>query len=86
MRCGASILEIKERGDWKSESVFDYLQFPIEQRLGAGIRVSTLLAIGYIYSGLGGLGLSRVPARVNLIQLINCVRYNGPEEYNNIFI
>ena len=43
-QCGASIIEIKERGDWKSEAVHEYLQLPIEQRLAADIHVTMILA------------------------------------------
>lgn len=45
-QCGASILEIKERGDWKSDAVFEYLRAPIEERLASDIRVAAMLANG----------------------------------------
>ena len=44
-RCGASIQEIKERGDWRSDAVFEYLKTSIPERLALDLRVSALLAL-----------------------------------------
>ena len=42
--CGATILEIKERGDWKSDAVFEYLKAPLKERLARDLRVATILS------------------------------------------
>ena len=43
--CGATILEIKERGDWKSDAVFEYLKASLQERMSRDIRVATMLAL-----------------------------------------
>ena len=43
--CGASILEIKERGDWKSDAVFDYLKASLKERLARDMRVAMILSV-----------------------------------------
>ena len=43
--CGASIYEIKERGDWKSDAVFEYLKASVRERLSRDIRVATILSL-----------------------------------------
>ena len=42
--CGATILEIKERGDWRSDAVFEYLKASLPERLALDLRVSAILA------------------------------------------
>ena len=42
--CGTSILEIKERGDWKSDAVFENLKASVQERLSRDIRVATVLS------------------------------------------
>ena len=37
---GASIEELKLRGDWKSDAVMLYIQQPLEQRIAFELRVS----------------------------------------------
>ena len=41
--CGASLEEIKERGDWKSDCVRQYLKASIVERLTMDMRVAVLL-------------------------------------------
>ena len=43
--CSALIFEIKERGDWKSDVVFEYLKASVQERLSRDIRVATVLSI-----------------------------------------
>ena len=43
--CGASILEIKERGDWKSDAVFEYLKASLQERLSRDMRVAMMLGL-----------------------------------------
>ena len=42
--CGATIEEIKCRGDWASETVYAYLSTPIQTRILNDIRVASVLA------------------------------------------
>ncbi len=42
--CGASLEELRVRGDWSSEAIFAYLQTPLTMRIASDIRVSSLLA------------------------------------------
>ena len=42
--CGASIEELKTRGDWVSDAVFQYLRTPIQTRIVNDLRVATALA------------------------------------------
>ena len=42
--CGASIEEIKVRGDWASETVYAYLKTPLQVRIINDIRVSSTLS------------------------------------------
>lgn len=42
--CGASLEELRVRGDWSSDSIFAYLRTPISMRIISDIRVATLLA------------------------------------------
>lgn len=42
--CGATILEIKERGDWRSDAVFEYLKSSLTERLALDLRVAMMLA------------------------------------------
>ena len=42
--CGATLAEIKERGDWRSDAVFEYLKYSVEERLALDLRVAALLA------------------------------------------
>lgn len=42
--CGASIQDIMERGDWKSDAVFQYLALSVEERLARDMRVALHLA------------------------------------------
>lgn len=41
--CGASITEIKERGDWHSDAVYQYLQASVLERLSLDMRVAAIL-------------------------------------------
>ena len=41
--CGASIQEIKERGDWRSDAVYEYLQASLLERLTLDMRVAAIL-------------------------------------------
>ena len=41
--CGASIEVIKERGDWKSDAVYAYLQASLAERLTTDMRVALIL-------------------------------------------
>lgn len=41
--CGASIAEIKERGDWRSDAVYEYLKASLSERLSTDIRVAVIL-------------------------------------------
>ena len=41
--CGASISEIKERGDWRSDAVYEYLKASLMERLSLDMRVAALL-------------------------------------------
>ena len=40
---GASIQEIKQRGDWKSDAVFEYLKAPLSARIADDMKVADLL-------------------------------------------
>ena len=42
--CGASIDEIKERGDWKSNAVYQYLKLSIAERLDMDMRFALYLS------------------------------------------
>ena len=42
--CGATIVEIKERGDWRSDAVFEYLKSLLSERLALDLRVAMMLA------------------------------------------
>ena len=42
--CGASIEEIKTRGDWASETVYSYLKTPLQTRVLNDMRVASTLA------------------------------------------
>lgn len=42
--CGATIEEIKVRGDWASETVYAYLKTPLQVRIMNDLRVSSSLA------------------------------------------
>lgn len=42
--CGASIDEIKERGDWKSNAVYQYLKLSVDERLDMDMRVALYLS------------------------------------------
>ena len=42
--CGASIEEIKARGDWASETVYKYLKTPLQVRVLNDLRVAATLA------------------------------------------
>ena len=44
--CGASITEIKERGDWRSDAVYQYIQASIMERLSLDMRVAAILGAG----------------------------------------
>ena len=41
--CGASMEEIKERGDWKSEAVCQYLKLSVAERMDMDMRVALYL-------------------------------------------
>ena len=41
--CGASVDVIKERGDWKSDAVYLYLQSSLAERLTTDMRVALIL-------------------------------------------
>lgn len=41
---GASIQEIKERGDWHSDAVYDYLHAPLSERISVELRASHILS------------------------------------------
>lgn len=41
--CGSSIQEIKERGDWKSDAVYQYLELSVSERLTCDMRVALYL-------------------------------------------
>ena len=42
--CGATLEEIRVRGDWTSNAVFLYLQTPLSVRILNDMRVATILA------------------------------------------
>lgn len=42
--CGASIRDIKERGDWKSDAVYEYLRTSLEERVTQDFRVAAVLS------------------------------------------
>ena len=42
--CGATIEEIKERGDWKSNAVYQYLKLSVSERRVLDMRVALLLS------------------------------------------
>lgn len=42
--CGASIEELRARGDWASETIFDYLKTPLQVRIVNDMKVATALA------------------------------------------
>ena len=41
---GVSIAEVKVRGDWKSDAVFEYLKVPLAHRIANDIKVAGLLS------------------------------------------
>lgn len=41
---GVSIMEIKERGDWRSDCVYEYLETSVNERLATDLRVSNILS------------------------------------------
>ena len=43
--CGATILEIKEWGDWKSVAVFEYFKDSLKERLARDMQVATILSL-----------------------------------------
>ena len=42
--CGATIEELKVRGDWVSDTVLQYLQTPLQVRIMNDLRVATALS------------------------------------------
>lgn len=42
--CGATIQDIKERGDWKSNAVFEYLKLSVSERLDMDMRFALYLS------------------------------------------
>lgn len=42
--CGASLEELRTRGDWASDTIFIYLKTPLGARIVNDIRVATSLA------------------------------------------
>ena len=44
--CGATIEELKVRGDWASDTIFTYLKTPLTARIMNDMRVATSLASG----------------------------------------
>ena len=53
--CGASIEELRTRGDWCTDTVFTYLKTPLTVRIMDDMRVATSLAATNIMEE-GGLG------------------------------
>ena len=45
---GATIEELKTRGDWKSDAVMIYIQQPIEERIAFDLRVANELDLALI--------------------------------------
>ena len=53
--CGASIEEIKIRGDWASDTVYKYLMTPLGARIVLDIKVASTLGDYPLDVGLGGV-------------------------------
>ena len=49
--CGASIEELRTRGDWCTDTVFTYLKTPLTVRIMDDMRVATSLAATNIEEG-----------------------------------
>ena len=52
--CGASIEQLKERGDWASETVYSYLKTPLGARIVNDLKVVAALCAKGLSVGLGG--------------------------------
>ena len=51
----AYVEELKIRGDWSSDTVFQYLKKPLGARIVADIKVASTLANFPVDFGLGGV-------------------------------
>ena len=53
--CGASVEELKIRGDWSSDTVYEYLKTPLGAQIVSDIKVASTLANYAMDIGLGGV-------------------------------
>ena len=53
--CGASVEELKIRGDWVSDTVYEYLKTPLGARIVSDIKVAATLGDYPTDVGLGGV-------------------------------
>ena len=53
--CGASVEELKIRGEWSSDTVYEYLKTPLGARIVSDIKVASTLANYPLDVGLGGV-------------------------------